>query len=215
MPCWPPFRSTVASCLALQAKILALRHRLAGLQRQAPHRPRLRPVDRLLWVVLSRVWPGWRSAVQIVTPDTVVRWHRRAFALAWRWKSRPRCPGRPALAADVPTLLQQMQAANLLWGAPRIHGELQKLGLKLSQTTVARYLRRRPRPPSQTWRTFLANHGSQIVAIDFGMSWFAGASSHRQEKRRAQTADSIRAGVVRRAWTKLVVGVDRGGWSSR
>jgi hypothetical protein len=131
-------RSTVGSRLALQAEILALRHQLAVLQRQAPHRRRLRPVDRLLWVVLARVWPEWRTAVHIVTPDTVVRWHRRMFALTWRWKSRPRRLGRPALGGDVRKLIQQMQAANPLWGAPRIHGELQKLGLELSQATVAR-----------------------------------------------------------------------------
>ena len=91
-------RSTVRSRLDLQAEILALRHQLAVLQRQAPHRPRLRPVDRFLWVLLSRLWPNWRRAVQIVTPDTVVRWHRRAFALAWRWRSQPRRPGRPLSA---------------------------------------------------------------------------------------------------------------------
>jgi hypothetical protein len=108
--------------------------------------------------------------VQIVTPDTVVRWHRRMFALTWRWKSRPRRAGRPPLDRAVRTLIQQMQTANPLWGAPRIHGELEKLGLELSQATVARYLAqfRRPRgPSSQTWRTFLANHVAQFASCDF------------------------------------------------
>jgi hypothetical protein len=163
-------RSALRSRLDLEAEILALRHQLAVLQRQAPRRPRLRQVDRLLWVLVSRLWPNWRRAIQIVTPDTVVRWHRRAFALAWSWRSRRRRPGRLALAADLRRLIRQMQTANPLWGAPRIHGELRKLGIEIAQTTVAKYLardRRRHGPSSQTWRTFLANHVSQLASIDF------------------------------------------------
>jgi putative transposase len=163
-------RATVRSRLELQAEVLALRHQLAVLQRQAPHRPRLRPVDRLLWVWLSRVWPGWRRAVQIVTPDTVVRWHRRAFALAWRWQSRPRRPGRPPVGGDLRALIRQIHAANPLWGAPRIHGELQKLRLTIAQSTVATYLAclLGPRTPSsQTWRTFLTNHVTEFASCDF------------------------------------------------
>jgi putative transposase len=147
-------RSGLRSRVELQAEILALRHQLAVLQRQAPRRPRLRQLDRLVWVLLSRLWPNWRRAIHIVTPDTVVRWHRRAFALAWSWKSRRRQPGRPAIAPDFRTLIRQLQAANSLWGAPRIHGELRKLGFAVSQTTVAKYLRGCRPPPSQTWRTF-------------------------------------------------------------
>jgi hypothetical protein len=113
------FRSALRSRLDLEAEILALRHQLAVLQRWAPRRPRLGQVDRLLWVVLSRLWPNWRRAIQIVRPETVVRWHRRAFALAWSWKSRRRRPGRPPVAADFRALIRQMQAANPLWGAPR------------------------------------------------------------------------------------------------
>ena len=161
-------RSSLRSRLDLEAEILALRHQLAVLQRQAPRRTRLRQVDRLLWVLLSRLWPNWRRAVQIVTPETVVRWHRRAFALAWWWKSRRRRPGRPAVAADLRALIRQMHAANPLWGAPRIHGELRKLGIEIAQTTVAKYLgRHRGTPPSQTWRAFLTNHVSQLASIDF------------------------------------------------
>jgi len=151
-------RSVVRSRLELQAGILALRHQLAVLQRQGLRRPRLHSADRLLWILLSRFWRDWRRAIHIVTPDTVVRWHRRAFALAWRWKSRSR-RGRPVLDAHVRALIRQMHVANPLWGAPRIHGELQKLGLHIAQSTVAKYLAllRRPRgPSSQTWRTFLA-----------------------------------------------------------
>jgi len=161
-------RCTVRSRLDLEAEILALRHQLAVLQRQAPRRPRLGRTDRMLWVFLSRVWPNWRRAVQIVTPDTVVRWHRCGFALYWWWKSRPRSSGRPAVAVDIRTLIRQMHAANPLWGAPRIHGELRKLGIEIAQTTVAKYLkRRRGKPPSQTWRTFLTNHVSQLASVDF------------------------------------------------
>jgi putative transposase len=106
--------------------------------------------------------------VQIVSPDTVVRWHRRGFALYWRWKSRPRGTGRPAVAADLRDLIRQMRAANPLWGAPRIHGELRKLGIEISRATVATYLGCRPRkPPSQTWRAFLTNHVSQLASVDF------------------------------------------------
>jgi transposase InsO family protein len=161
-------RSTVRSRAALAAEVLALRHQLAVLRRQAPRRLRLCRTDRLLWVWLSRAWSEWRHAVQIVSPHTVVRWHRRGFALYWRWKSRPRGPGRPAVAADLRDLIRQMRAANPLWGAPRIHGELRKLGIDISQATVAKYLGRRPRkPPSQTWRAFLTTHVSQLASIDF------------------------------------------------
>jgi len=125
-------RSTVRSRLELEAEILALRHQLAVLQRQALRRLRLGRTDRLLWVLLSRIWPNWRQAVQIIAPDTVVRWHRRGFALFWRWRSRPRRAGRPAVAADIRTLIRQMQAANPLWGAPRIHGELRKVGIEIA-----------------------------------------------------------------------------------
>ena len=130
-------RATIRSRFELAAEILALRHPLAVLQRTAPKQPRLRPIDRRLWVLLSSVWPNWRQALQIVTPATVVRWHRRAFAAYWRWNSRPRRVGRPALAPDLRAVIRQMGQANPLWGAPRIHGEFQKLGIEVSQATVA------------------------------------------------------------------------------
>ena len=112
------FRSSVRSRLELQTEILALRHQLAVLQRQAPKRPRLGRVDRLLWVLLSRLWPNWRRAVQIVTLDTVVRWHRRGFALYWRWRSRPRRMGRPAVPVPIRELIRHMHAANPLYVKP-------------------------------------------------------------------------------------------------
>jgi hypothetical protein len=161
-------RATVRSRVELELELLALRHQLAVLQRDRPRRLRLCRTDRLVWVLLSRVWPQWRRAVQIVTPDTVIRWHRQAFRLYWRWRSAPRRPGRPAVAPDIRVLIRDMHAANPLWGAPRLHGELRKLGITVAQSTVAKYLGpSAPKPSSQTWRTFLANHISQIASVDF------------------------------------------------
>jgi len=151
---------------ALQAEILALRHQLAVFQKNAPRRLRLHRCDRLLWVVLYRFWSGWRRCLQMVQPATVLRWHRRAFASHWTRKSR-RLPGRPEVAAHIRDLIRRMSQANPLWGAPRIHGELLKLGIAVAKSTVARYLPRPRKPPSQTWRTFLTNHLAQTAAIDF------------------------------------------------
>jgi putative transposase len=145
---------------------LALRHQLAVLQRPAP-RPRLRASDRLFWVLLSQLWSGWADAVSIVQPATVIRWQRTGFRLFWTWKSRGHRPGRPAVALEVRALIRRMSEANPLWGAPRIHGELRRLGLEISQATVSKYLPHCRRPPSQTWRTFLANHVGSLVAVDF------------------------------------------------
>ena len=145
---------------------LALRHQLAVLQRTAP-RPRLRTADRLFWVLLSRLWSGWTDAVSVVQPATVIRWQRTGFKLFWTWKSRRNGPGRPAVAPEVRALIRRMSTANPLWGAPRIHGELQKLGVEISQATVSKYVVRHRRPPSQTWRTFLDNHLGNLVSVDF------------------------------------------------
>ncbi len=157
-------RSSVRSRVWLHLEILALRHQLHVLERSRPRRVRLTPADRVLWVWLSRVWRDWPTVV-IVKPDTVLAWHRRGFRLFWTWKSRRR--GRPTVATQVRTLIRTMSEANPLWGAPRIHGELLKLEITVSQATVARYMVRRRRPPSQTWRTFLANHVTQMMAADF------------------------------------------------
>jgi putative transposase len=159
-------RLWMRSRAALQLEILALRHQLQVLQRSRRRRVRLTQADRLLWIWLSRVWTQWRSAVVIVRPETVIAWHRRAFRLFWTWKSRPRL-GRPTVPPDVRALIRTMSQANPLWGAPRIHGELLKLGIDVSQASVAKYLVRQRRPPSQSWRTFLANHVEQIRAADF------------------------------------------------
>src|SRR4030095_5207694 len=159
------FRFLVQSRLSLHLELIALRHRAVCVSR--PRRPRLRftSADRILWAWLSHAWGGWRSAVHIVKPETVIAWHRRGFRLFWTWKSRHRA-GRPALPPDVRALIRDMSTANPLWGAPRIHGEILKLGIAVSESTVAKYMRRHLRPPSQTWRTFLTNHASQIMAAD-------------------------------------------------
>lgn len=157
--------SSLRSRRALAPENLALRRQLAVLRRQAK-RPKLRPVDRGFWVTLARVWPGWQTALTIVQPATVIRWHRQGFARYWGWKSRPR-GGRPRKDAEIRTLIRQMARDNVGWGAPRIHGELLKLGFVVSEATVSRTLPRRAGPPSQTWRTFLANHMPGAAAIDF------------------------------------------------
>ena len=159
-------RSAARSRAALHIEILALRHQVAVLNRSRPPRLRLTAPDRVLWAWLSQAWSGWRPALVLVKPDTVLAWHRRGFRLFWTWKSRYRT-GRPAAAPEVRALIRRMAAANPVWGAPRIHGELQKLGISVSQATVAKYMPRRTKPPSQPWRTFLANHVGQIMAADF------------------------------------------------
>ena len=159
--------SGLQSQAALQIENAALRHQLTVLQRQARGRPRLRPVDRLFWTWLCHLWPGWRRALVIVKPDTVLRWHRRGFRCYWRWKSRPRGPGRPRIPRAVQVLIRQMCHANPAWGAPRIHGGLLKLGIAIAEATVGHYMVLRRPPPSQTWRTFLTNHIGQLVSVDF------------------------------------------------
>ena len=159
-------RALVRSRGVLHLEILALRHQLQVLERSARPRVRLTAADRLLWVWFSRTWPDWRAALVLVKPETVVAWHRRGFRLFWTWKSRRR-RGRASVPADVRVLIRTMSNANPLWGAPRIHGELQKLGITVSQSTVAKYMGLRRPSPSQTWRTFLANHIGQVVAVDF------------------------------------------------
>jgi transposase InsO family protein len=159
-------RGLMRSRAVLHLEILALRHQLQVLHRSQPRRRRLANADRCLWAWLSGAWAGWRTAVVIVKPETVIAWHRQGFRLFWTWKSRRRT-GRPPVPSDVSMLIRTMAQANPLWGAPRIHGELLKLGIDVSQATVAKYMAKRRRPPSQTWRTFLANHLHQIVAADF------------------------------------------------
>ena len=152
---------------AFHAEVIALRHQLLVLQRaNRDRRLQLTAADRLLWVWLSRLWTGWRSALVIVKPETVIAWHRRGFRLYWSWKSRHR-QGRPSISRELSDLIRKMSLANPRWGAPRIHGELSKLGFVLAEATVAKYMARPRKPPSQTWRTFLANHMKDMVSSDF------------------------------------------------
>jgi len=130
------------------------------------HKLRLSSADRALWVWLSHLWTDWRSALIIVKPETVIGWHRQGFRLYWRWKSRHPA-GRPSVSSDVIELIRRMSLANPRWGAPRIHGELLKLGIQMSQATVAKHMVRHRRPPSQNWRTFLKNHMQTLVSADF------------------------------------------------
>ena len=160
------FRSAFRSRVALELENVALRHQLNVLKRSVP-RPRFTPADRYLWVVLSRVWQNWRTALAIVRPETVIAWHRQGFRLFWAWKVRRGQPGRPAVPREVRDLIRQMSRDNPLWGAPHIHGELLKLGITIGETSVAKYMVRERRPPSQTWRTFLNNHAKTLVSVDF------------------------------------------------
>src|SRR5664279_4486544 len=138
---------------SLEIESLALRHQLNILRRKSPKRPALSSIDRLFFAGLYGLAPGVLSALAIVRPETVIRWHRAGFRRYWRWKSRPQ-GGRPKTELEVRQLIREMSVANPLWGAPRIHGELLKLGIDVGQTTVAKYMARSRRPPSQGWKTF-------------------------------------------------------------
>jgi len=122
-----------------------------------------------LWVILSRLCPEWRKSLLLVKPDTVIAWHRKGFRLYWNWKSRRGRIGRPGTAREIRELIRNMSASNVLYGAPRLHGELLKLGIEVSQATVAKYMVKHRKPPSQTWRTFLENHVKQLMSVDFFM----------------------------------------------
>ena len=164
---WVLLTTVLASVRPRQDLILenlVLRHQLAVLTRptRSQRRARLRPWDKLLWVLARRVFVGWREHLMFVTPDTVVRWHRQGWRLFWRWKSRSR-GGRPHLSPEIQELIATMSRDNRLWGTERIRGELLKLGIVVSSRSIRRYRWRRPRrPSSQTWRTFLTNHAHHL-----------------------------------------------------
>src|ERR1700757_127735 len=149
----------------LEVENLFLRHQLNVALRRAPQRVRLRAGDRVLMVWMTRRWPSLLGLSRVVQPDTIMRWHRAGFRTYWRRKSRGR-PGRPRVSRELRELIQRMSKENSLWGAPRIHGELLKLGFEIAESTVSKYMIRRRGPPSQTWRTFLRNHAHAIAAID-------------------------------------------------
>lgn len=157
-------RSLLRTQRELALENLALRQQVATLKHRNS-RPRLTDTDRLFWVIMSRVWPNWRSALHIVQPATVIRWHRQGFRYYWRWKSRRR--GRPQIDPEIRQLIRRMCRANPLWGAPRIHGELLKLGFDICEATVSKYMIKRTGPPSPTWRTFLDKHAKDLFSLDF------------------------------------------------
>jgi hypothetical protein len=148
----------------LEAENLFLRHQLNIALRRRPPRLRLRS-DRVLLMWMTRLWPSLLGLARVVEPATILRWHRAGFRTYWCWKSRGRA-GRPRIARELRDLILRMNRENPVWGAPRIHGELLKLGFEVAESTVSKYMIRRRRPPSQSWRTFLRNHAEAIAAID-------------------------------------------------
>ena len=160
------FRILFAPRLELIAENLALRQQLALLNRTAT-RPKLRTQDRFFWATLSSLWKNWRSALIIIKPDTVLRWHRQGFRNYWRWKSKARNSGRPKIDSEIRELIRRMSEENPLWGAPRIQAELNLLGFNVAESTVAKYRIKIRKPPSQMWKTFLSNHAETIAGIDF------------------------------------------------
>jgi transposase InsO family protein len=156
-----PFKSK----MRLEAENAVLRHQLIVLKRRLRGRARLTNNDRWFLVQLYRWFPLILQVVTIVRPETLVRWHRAGFRCYWRWKSRP-LGGRPQIETELRVLIRRMNVENPLWGAPRIHGELLKLGFQVAQSSVAKYMDKRRRPPSQGWRTFLRNHRPDIAAMD-------------------------------------------------
>jgi hypothetical protein len=154
----------------LEAENLFLRHQLNIALRRAPPHLRLRGSDRAFMVWLVRLWPSLLGVTRVVQPGTILRWHRAGFRVFWRWKSRNRV-GRPRIDRGLRELIQRMSTENPLWGASRIHGELQMLGFEVAQSTVSKYMRRGGKPPSQNWRTFLRNHAEAIAAIDLCVVW--------------------------------------------
>src|SRR5260221_10178340 len=157
--------SPFKSMLRLEAENAVLRHQLTVLRRRPRGRVRLTNSDRWFFVQLYRWFPAILKVLIIIRPETVLRWHRAGFGGYWRWKSRPR-GGRPQIETELRVLIRRMSVENPLWGAPRIHGELLKLGFDVAQSSVAKYIVKRRGPPSQGWRTFLRSHAPDVAAMD-------------------------------------------------
>ncbi|MEJ2377556.1 MAG: hypothetical protein P8Y71_19905, partial [Pseudolabrys sp.] len=162
---WSVLTAPFKSKTRLEFENAALRHQVVVLQRKVRSRIEFTNRDRLFFILLYRWCPSILKAMVIIRPETVVRWHRAGFRRYWRWKSRSR-GGRPQIDGELRALIRRMSTENPLWGAPRIHGELLKLGLEVAQSMVAKYMIKRWEPPSQGWRTFLRNHASDIAAMD-------------------------------------------------
>jgi putative transposase len=163
------FVRSISSRRGLLLENLALRQQLAVMKMRRP-RPRFKIPDRIFWVLMSRLWPGWEHPLILLQPETVVRWHRAGFKLYWKWISRHRVAvGRKCVSGKLRELIFRMVAENPTWGAPRIHGELKMLGFDISERSVLRWMRKAPRrpEPAKRWATFLANHREAIAAMDF------------------------------------------------
>src|SRR3954462_13667481 len=165
---WSILAILVSPCRSnarLQAENAVLRHQLLVLRRKCRGRVRLTNFDRWIFVQLCRLFPSALQVLHVIRPETLVRWHRAGFRSYWRWKSRNR-GGRPQIDTELRALIRQMSNDNPLWGAPRIHGELLKLGFEVAQSTVAKYMIKRRGPPGQSWWTFLRNHAPEVAAMD-------------------------------------------------
>src|SRR5262249_16144953 len=160
------FKASLSGQCNLALENLALRQQLAILKR-TQKRPAIGTKDRLFWVWLTRIWSEWRAPLLIVKPETVIGWHRKSFRLLWTKLSRRKIGGRPSVHSPSRGLIKQKAKTNPQWGAPRIHGELGKLGIEISERSVSRLMPKGRKPPSQTWRTFLDNHIREFVSIDF------------------------------------------------
>jgi hypothetical protein len=176
--------STLRERAHLALKVMALRHQLAVVARSGK-RPHLSPVDRCFWVLLSTMWARWTVALGIVQADTVRRWRRQGVWRSLRWWRPGKRPGWPAITAETRAMIRRLSQEHALWGAPRIHGELAMLGIKVSRTTVAKHMTRRPGPASQTWRTFLRNHACELMV--------GGVYADMRTRIRARLARMIRA----------------------
>ena len=174
------FASPFKSKSRLEAENAALRHQLIVLLRKKRGRVHLTNGDRLFLVQLYRWFPSVLNAITIIRPETLVRWHRAGFRRYWRWKSRL-LGGRPQIDVDLRALIRRMSIDNPLWGAPRIHGELLKLGFEVAQSSVARYMVKRCGPPSQVWCTFLRNHAPDIAAMDLSFPKIPSGPDSRRE----------------------------------
>ena len=185
-----------------------MRHQIGVLNRSVKH-PKLTAADRFLWAWLSSVWNGWESGLSIVKAATVIGWHRKGFGLFWSWKIRHGKRDRPSVPSEIRELIRMLSRENPLWGAPRIHGELLKLGIDVGETSVSKYMVRRRKPPSsQTWRTFLDNHLKTLVSVDFFIVptlrfqilyvfWWSAAASYISRSRRILRRSGRRSRCVK------------------
>lgn len=178
--------SPFKSASRLEAENAAFRHQLIVLQREVRGRAELTNGDRLFFILLYRWFPSILKAVTIIRPETPVRWHRAGFRRYWRWKSR-NPGGRPPIRADLRALIRRMSIEKVLWGAPRIQGELLKLGFTVAQSTVAKYMARNDDPSGQRWGTFLRNHAPHIAAMDLERTVRCAPGGPGQSCRRSKT----------------------------